>query len=32
MLVISEFRPKNIMINDFGAKKLPNSGLAGFIS
>ena len=27
MLVISEFRPKNIMISDFWTKKLPSSGM-----
>ena len=29
-VVFSEFRPKNIMISDFWAKKLPNRGMARF--
>ena len=28
--MISEFWPKNIMISDFGLKKLPNSGIGCF--
>ena len=31
MLLISEFMPKYIMISDFGAKNLPNSGMACYI-
>ena len=31
MLVISEFRPKIIIICDFWAKKLPNSRMVPFI-
>ena len=30
MLVIRDFRPKNIMISNLGVKKLPNSGKKGF--
>ena len=30
MLVISKFQPKTIMISDFGAKKIPNSGMKHF--
>ena len=30
--MICEFRPKNIMISDFWAEKLHNSGMAHFIS
>ena len=29
--MISELKPKNIMISDFGAKKIPNTGMAHFI-
>ena len=30
--MIREFRPENIMISNFGAKKLPNSGMARFFN